>query len=91
MLTAAGSQGADAAELLRVLTSVWGYAAFRPLQLEAIQATLSNKDVLLVLATGGGKSLAFQVPPLTKAAAVTVAVCPLIALAKVTTQILWSR
>ena len=68
--------------LHRLLKEFWGYDQFRALQLQAVQATLAKKDVLLILPTGGGKSVAFQLPPLAKANAVTIVICPLIALAK---------
>ncbi|MEZ6057186.1 MAG: DNA helicase RecQ [Planctomycetaceae bacterium] len=50
-------------ELLRdVMRRYWGYENFRPLQLEAMLATMSAQDSLVVLPTGGGKSLCYQVP-----------------------------
>jgi superfamily II DNA helicase RecQ len=53
--------------MLRVLQRHWGErAAFRPLQREAVAALLSGRDCLLVMATGGGKSLAFQLPSLVR-------------------------
>jgi len=52
------------AELLDVLHRVWGYSGFRPLQREAMQAVLAGRDSLVVLPTGGGKSLCFQAPAL---------------------------
>lgn len=69
------------AALHRLLTAHFGYPSFRPLQLEALTATLGGADVLLVLPTGGGKSLAFQLAPLLHNQ-VTVVVTPLLALAK---------
>jgi ATP-dependent DNA helicase RecQ len=48
-------------ELLR---RYWGYSSFRPLQREAIEAVLAGRDSIVVLPTGGGKSLCFQLPAL---------------------------
>jgi ATP-dependent DNA helicase RecQ len=41
---------------------VWGFSDFRPLQREAMHAVLDGRDSLVVLPTGGGKSLCFQAP-----------------------------
>jgi ATP-dependent DNA helicase RecQ len=57
----------------------WGFDDFRPLQQEAIEAALAGRDTLVVLPTGGGKSLCYQVPAACGAGAVLV-VSPLIAL-----------
>jgi ATP-dependent DNA helicase RecQ len=43
---------------------VWGYSQLRPMQLDAIRAGTEQRDSLVVLPTGGGKSLCYQVPPL---------------------------
>ncbi len=59
----------------------WGYDRLRPLQREAIEAGLSQRDSLVVLPTGGGKSLCYQVPPLV-AGRTDVVVSPLISLMK---------
>src|SRR3954462_14299520 len=53
----------DADSLLReALHRVWGFSEFRPLQREAMHAILSSRDSIVVLRTGGGKSLCFQAP-----------------------------
>ncbi len=57
----------------------WGYPEFRPLQGEAVDAALGRRDALVVLPTGGGKSLCYQVPAACGAGLVLV-VSPLIAL-----------
>jgi len=43
--------------LLEALERYWGYSTFRPLQREAMQAILDDRDSVVVLPTGGGKSL----------------------------------
>ena len=53
-------------ELLDVLARYWGFNAFRPLQREAMDAILGGRDSLVVLPTGGGKSLCFQAPALVR-------------------------
>lgn len=67
--------------LKTLLHAHFGYSTFRPFQLDAINAVISGQDVLLVLPTGGGKSLAFQFPSLLRSQ-VTVVITPLLALAK---------
>jgi len=67
--------------LLPILERYWGYTSFRPLQREAMDAILAKRDSLLVLPTGGGKSLCFQAPALA-GDALAVVVSPLIALMK---------
>lgn len=66
-------------EPLAALKKHWGYDAFRPLQGEAVAAGLAGRDVLVVLPTGGGKSVCFQVPAACRDGLVVV-VSPLIAL-----------
>jgi len=64
-----------------ILERYFGYQAFYPCQREIIQDLLAGRDVLAVLATGGGKSLCYQVPAVL-GDGVTVVVSPLIALMK---------
>ncbi|MDX1296406.1 MAG: DEAD/DEAH box helicase, partial [Sulfurimonadaceae bacterium] len=47
-----------------VLQSVFGFSGFRPLQQEAVETILSGRDLLMILPTGGGKSLCYQLPSL---------------------------
>jgi ATP-dependent DNA helicase RecQ len=67
--------------VLAVVKRHWGFDAFRPLQEEAIYAGLEHRDSLVVMPTGGGKSLCYQVPPAV-AGRTDVVVSPLIALMK---------
>lgn len=59
----------------------FGYPDFRPPQIRAVQAVLSGRDALLILPTGGGKSLCYQVPALMRDG-LTVVISPLISLMK---------
>ncbi len=68
-------------KLKEVVRRVWGYDVLLPVQAEAIGAVLARRDSIVILPTGGGKSLCFQAP----AAAMgklAVVVSPLIALMK---------
>ena len=67
--------------LLPILERYWGYTAFRPLQRDAMEAVLAGRDSVVVLPTGGGKSLCFQVPALV-GDGLAIVVSPLIALMK---------
>jgi ATP-dependent DNA helicase RecQ len=68
-------------ELLPLLKQYFGFTSFRPLQEEIIRDSLAGKDVFALLPTGGGKSLCFQLPALSRDG-LTVVVSPLIALMK---------
>ena len=50
--------------LIEVLHEVWGFSDFRPLQQDAMEAVLARRDSVVVMPTGGGKSLCFQAPAL---------------------------
>jgi ATP-dependent DNA helicase RecQ len=67
------------ADLHQKLHEVFGFAEFRPLQEDAIRATLEGRDVLVVMPTGAGKSLCFQLPAAISDG-VTLVVSPLVAL-----------
>jgi len=62
-----------------VLKDRFGHNAFRPLQEEAVDAVLAGRDLLMILPTGGGKSLSYQLPTLLMAGT-TVVISPLLAL-----------
>ncbi len=64
---------------LETLEHYFGHSAFRPLQEEVVDAILAKQDVLMILPTGGGKSLCYQLPTLLMEG-ITVVVSPLLAL-----------
>ena len=68
-------------DLASIVEKYWGYPSFRPLQREAMEAVLSGGDSLLVLPTGGGKSLCFQAPAIASDG-LAIVVSPLISLMK---------
>jgi ATP-dependent DNA helicase RecQ len=72
---------ANTDELSDVLARYWGFTSFRPLQREAMDAILTGRDSVVVLPTGGGKSLCFQAPALVRSG-LAVVVSPLISLMK---------
>ncbi|MVA75541.1 DNA helicase RecQ [Auraticoccus sp. F435] len=73
---AAGPAGESAVE---ALARVWGYDAFRGQQAEIIDTLVAGRDALVLMPTGGGKSLCYQVPSLLRPGT-GVVISPLIAL-----------
>jgi ATP-dependent DNA helicase RecQ len=76
-----GSQAKGSSDLLAAVRKHWGFETLRPLQATAMQAVLDGRDSLLVLPTGGGKSLCYQAPAVVRGDT-TVVVSPLISLMK---------
>jgi ATP-dependent DNA helicase RecQ len=73
--------GGTLLELRGAVARVFGIETLRPFQEQAIEASLAGRDLVLVLPTGGGKSLCFQGPALVRPG-LTLVVSPLIALMK---------
>ncbi|WP_241580606.1 ATP-dependent DNA helicase RecQ [Rosenbergiella nectarea] len=69
------------ADAIQVLQETFGYQQFRPGQDSIIQAAISGQDCLVVMPTGGGKSLCYQIPALVHNG-LTLVVSPLISLMK---------
>ena len=73
--------GSITAAIRDTLQTWWGFDTLRPLQTEAITAAVDGRDSLVVLPTGGGKSLCYQLPPLLSETT-DVVVSPLVSLMK---------
>src|SRR5271170_1359857 len=67
-------------ELLGALRRYWGYDAFRPLQENIVKSLLGGRDTCVVMPTGGGKSLCYQLPAAILAGKTVIVVSPLMAL-----------
>ena len=74
-------QDTSLTSLVEVLETYWGYSSFRPLQAEAMRAVLEHRDSVVVLPTGGGKSICFQAPAMSMPG-MAIVVSPLISLMK---------
>ena len=68
-------------KLLEALKKYWHYDSFRPMQREAMESVLSGRDTLVLMPTGGGKSIIYQLPTLISDG-LCIVVTPLIALMK---------
>ncbi len=79
MLSAVEAPETPSEVLGRLLRSRFHLDSFRPMQREAIEAVLAGRDTLVVMPTGGGKSLCYQLPALLLQG-ITLVVSPLIAL-----------
>ena len=64
---------------LQTLKDIFGHNSFRPLQEEGVDAILNHRDLLMILPTGGGKSLVYQLPTMLMDG-ISIVISPLIAL-----------
>ena len=81
---------APAGEPLATLKARFGHQGFRPRQREAVDAALAGRDVFVLMPTGGGKSLCYQLPAVITGGA-SVVVSPLIALMEDQVRGLWAN
>jgi ATP-dependent DNA helicase RecQ len=81
MITASAADDLPLERITDEVRRYWGFDTLRPLQEQAIRASLAARDSVVVLPTGGGKSLCYQVPPLL-ADHLGIVVSPLISLMK---------
>jgi ATP-dependent DNA helicase RecQ len=68
------------ADVMTALRRYWGYDSFRPLQQKIVKSLLSGRDVCVVMPTGGGKSLCYQLPAALLSKQTVIVISPLIAL-----------
>ncbi len=66
-------------DIYHTFKNIWGYQEFRPPQKEIITCLLKGEDALIIMPTGGGKSICFQLPALLKKG-LTLVISPLVAL-----------
>ena len=66
-------------EVLDKFKKIWGYDDFRPPQGEIVRTLLSQRDAMIIMPTGGGKSICFQLPALLQTG-LTLVISPLVAL-----------
>src|SRR5882724_2198724 len=67
-------------DVLGALTRYWGYQSFRPLQERIVGSLLEGRDACVIMPTGGGKSLCYQLPAAMSEGKTVIVVSPLIAL-----------
>ncbi|WP_066426202.1 ATP-dependent DNA helicase RecQ [Anabaena sp. 4-3] len=77
-------------EVRAAFQKIWGYEDFRPPQGEIVNSLLSQQDALIIMPTGGGKSICFQLPALLQTG-LTLVISPLVALMENQVQELLQR